>query len=219
MIHIVDRNVGRVLDVLERRGWLEDSLILFTADHGEMLGEGGKGGKCWWEDPSVRVPLLVRCPAWMGPKVVDETLASCHDVTATILDYAAGSDVARERLPGCSSVSLKPYLTGAAPHVRQVVYSENGGQFGRPWRMVDDGRYRYVWLLDRDEELLFDVESDPNCLHNLASEGAQRAAIQRLRQEMLRIHVEHPTPKAGKAAYSPLVDHRITRERLEASGG
>ena len=215
MIHIVDRNVGRILDVLERRGWLDDTLILFTADHGEMLGDLGKGGKCWWEDPSVRVPLLVRCPAWTGPRVVDDTLASCHDVAATILDHAAGEDIARLRLPGCSSISLKPYLTGAASHAREVAYSENGGQFERPWRMVDDGRSRYVWLLDTGQELLYELAVDPHCLHDLAADRARRSTLDRLRQEMLRVHVDHPAPKMGRAAYSPGVDHRITRERLE----
>jgi len=213
-IHIVDANVGRILEVIESRGWLDDTLIVFTADHGAMLGDSGKYGKCWWEDASIRVPLLVRCKDWSSPRIASDVLVSCHDVTATMLDFATGEDRSREFLPGCSSISLRPFLTGEADKIREIVYSESGGQFGRPWRMVDDGTYRYVWLLDSEEELLFDMHDDPHCLTNIASDPDSGSIIQHMRQEMLRIHVQHPTPKTGRAGYSPLVPHTITRERL-----
>jgi choline-sulfatase len=214
MIHIVDQNVGRMVDALTARGWLDNTLIIFVADHGEMLGDSGKGGKCYWEDGSVRVPLFVRCAAWTGPRVVTETSVSHHDVAATILDFAGGEGAAQRYLPGCSARSLRPFLTGQEPEVRRVVYSENGGQFQRAWRMVDDGRHRYVRLLDSGEELLFDMATDPHCLHNLAGAGEYRQTVDRLRNEMLQIHVEHPAPKTGKAAFSPGTPHHITRQRL-----
>jgi arylsulfatase len=214
-IHAVDENIGKILDVLEARGWLNDTLILFTADHGEMLGDAGRWGKCGWLDSSVRVPLIARCPAWTGARRVTKTIVSCHDVAPTILDFALGPDIARDALPGSSAVSLKPFLTGAATAVRDLVYSENGGQFGRPWRMIDDGTYRYVWLLDTDEELLFGRAEDHLCQVNLAVSTSASLVLDRLRKEMLRIHVAHPTPKSGRAAYSPATDHRVTRDRLE----
>jgi hypothetical protein len=135
-------------------------------------------------------------------------------VAATILDFAGGEGAAQRYLPGCSARSLRPFLTGQAPEVRRVVYSENGGQFQQAWRMVDDGRHRYVRLLDSGEELLFDMAADPYCLHNLASAGGHRETVQRLRNEMLQIHIEHPAPKTGKAAFSPGTPHHITRQRL-----
>lgn len=214
-IHLVDENIGKVLEVLEARGWLDDTLILFTADHGEMLGDAGRWGKCGWLDSSVRVPLIARCPAWTETRRVTETMASCHDIAPTILDFALEPETVRDALPGCSAVSLKPFLIGAATTVRDVVYSENGGQFGRPWRMVDDGTWRYVWFLDTDEELLFDRTEDPGCHANLATLASVSSILSRLRKEMLRIHVAHPTPKTGRAAYSPATAHRVTRERLE----
>jgi choline-sulfatase len=214
-IHIVDENIGRILEILERRGWLDDTLIVFTADHGEMLGDSSKGGKCWWEDASVRVPLVVRYPGWTGPRLVSETVASCHDVTATMLHFAAGEDVAAELLPGCSSVSLRPFLAGEAERVREVAYSENGGQFMRPWRLVDDGRWKYVRLMDTGEELLFDKRVDPHCLTSVIDQAGNAGRVQALREQMLQTHLEHPAPKRGRAAYSPEVPHAITRERLE----
>jgi arylsulfatase len=217
-IHIVDENVGRILAVLESRGWLEDTLIMFTADHGAMLGDLGRHSKCQWEDPSVRVPMLVRYRPWTGPRVVSETLVSDHDVAATVLDFAAGEDRSREFLPGCSSVSLKPFLTGASDRVRDVAYSENGGQFMRPWRMLDNGSYKYVCLRDSGEELLFNMRSDPHCLENVASQPKMRPIVEDLRKRMLDIHLDHPSPKTGRAAYSPLVPHSISREKLVGAG-
>jgi arylsulfatase len=214
-IEIVDENVGRILKVLEERGWLDDTLIVFTADHGEMLGDGGKHSKCTWEDASTRVPMLVSYPERTEQSVVSDMLVSVHDVSATMLDWAAGEEAWPRYLPGCSAVSVRPFLTGEASGVRDVVFSENGGQFGRPWRMMDDGRWKYVRLLDTGEELVFDKLHDPHCLSNQASDPAMEGVMARLREAMLRTYEEHPSPKTGRAAYSPLTSHRITRERLE----
>ena len=218
-IHIVDQNVGRLIQVLEERGWLDDTLIVFTADHGEMLGDSAKHAKCWWEDASVRVPMIVRCKQWADGGTISGAVVSCHDVTATMLDYATGGGSVESLLPQCSSASLGPLLRGAVDTTREVVYSENGGQFMRPWRMVDDGRLKYVWLLDTDEELLFDKRDDPHCLQNIVGQPGSEKTTARLRREMLRVHLDHPTPKAGRAAYSPLVPHKISRERLGGAGG
>ena len=214
-IHIVDQNVGRLLDTLEARGWLEDTVIVFVADHGEMLGDGGKNGKCWWEDASTRVPLIVRAPDARGRGRVDTALVSHHDVAATLIDYAAGQDRAAEFLPRCSSVSLRPFLAGATEQVRDLVYSESGDQFSRPWRMVCDGRHKYVHFVDTGEELLFDLEEDPHETTDLASTPAAAAPLQTLRHQLLALFADHPAPKAGRAAYTPGVEHRITRQILE----
>ena len=214
MIHIVDENVGRILEVLESRGWLEDTLIVFTADHGAMLGDLGKHSKTYWEDGSVRVPMLVRYKPWTGQRIVSDALVSCHDVPATILDFAAGEDRSQEYLPGCTSVSLRPFLTGAVDRVREAVYSENGGQFSRPWRMVDNGSHRYVWFTDTGEELLFDRRSDPHCLRNTASQPGMESVVDQMRRHLLDIHLSNPTPKTGRAGYSPHAPHTCDPARL-----
>jgi arylsulfatase len=212
-IHIVDANIGKIAEVLKRRGWTDQTLIVYTADHGEMLGDSNTFGKCMWEDGSVRVPTFIRYPSWTGPRVID-AIISCHDVAATMLHFAADQDIACECLPGCSSISLKPLLTGQAGSIRDVAYSENGGQFMRPWRMVDTGALRYVRLLDSNEELLFDLGSDPHCRHNSASQSGMVEIVHQLRQAMLAIFERHPAPKAGRAGYSPHAPHVITREGL-----
>lgn len=217
MIQIVDENVGKLLAALETRGVLDHTLIVFTSDHGTMLGDLGKGAKCWWEDPSVRVPFLVYYHPWEDrARRADDTLVSNHDVAATLLHAAAGEDAAAQWLPGCSSRSVLPYITGEAPSVRDFVYSETGDQFGPPWRMVDDGAYKYVYRLDTDQDLLFDMARDPHCLTDIAGDPAYRGVLTGLQEKMLKTLAHHPAPKRGKAAFTPAVPHRVTRAMMKS---
>lgn len=218
MIEIVDENIGRLLQTLEARGVLDKTLIVFTSDHGTMLGDLGKGAKCWWEDPSVRVPLIVYYKPWeTRARRVESTMVSNHDVTATMLHAAAGEDCAGQWLPGCSSRSLLPFVTGEGTAVREIIYSETGPQFGPPWRMVDDGLHKYVYRLDTDQDMLFDLSRDPHCLVDVAREGAYRSVLSELQEKMLKILARHPAPKRGKAALTPGVPHSLTRASIKRS--
>ena len=107
-ITTVDEQVGRILDSLEARGWLEDSLLIFCSDHGEMLGDHGLAYKWLMYDPIVHIPLIVRHPGSVAaPSEVNE-LVSLIDLGPTILE-AAGVD-APTYLEGRS---LLPYLDDA----------------------------------------------------------------------------------------------------------
>jgi len=214
-ICIIDDNMGRLFEAMQRKGQLDNTLVVFTSDHGTMLGDLGKYAKCHWEDPSVRVPLMVYYRPWQHlARRADQTMVSSHDVAATMIDFAAGKACASEYLPGCSSRSLLPFVEGKTDRVRDVVYSEQGQQFVAPWRMVDNGQYKYVYLLDDDKDLLFDMREDPHCLNDVASDPAYATALNDMKGEMLRILIEHPTPKTGKAARSLNVPHAINRDFL-----
>lgn len=219
MIQIVDENVGKLLQTLEARGVLDNTLIIFTSDHGTMLGDLGKGAKCWWEDPSVRVPLIVYYePGTIRGRLVENTMVSNHDVTATMLHAAAGEDCAGQWLPGSSSRSLVPFLTGETTAVREIIYSETGPQFGPAWRMVDDGLYKYVYRLGTDQDMLFDLGRDPHCLVDVAGEAGYRSVLHAMQEKMLKILARHPAPKRGKAALTPGLPHALTRTSMKQSG-
>lgn len=219
-IQVVDENVGRILDVLEERGWMDNTVIVFTSDHGTMLGDLGKGAKCWWEDPSVRVPLLVSYAPWAAhARRACDTMASNHDVAATILECAAGRDCVSEWLPGCTSRSLVGYITGERNSVRNRVYSEQGEQFTFHWRMVENERFKYVYRVATRQELLFDMSADPHCLNNLAGAESHRDTLHAMRLALLDELAAHPAPKTGKAAHTLEVPHRICREMLRPYRG
>jgi arylsulfatase len=199
MVENVDRWLGEYLDVLVEREEREDTLVVFTSDHGEMLGDHGQWGKRTPYQPSVGVPLVVDGPGVTARRVAAPT--TTLDLHATILDDA-GLDVG-----DVDSRSLWPVLTGERDpdDHREAVYSGVG-----PWRMVFDGRHKLVAGYDRDranaeqvdafdettdtrepgmadtDPLLFDLSADPGETTDLARERPDVVADLRARLRAVR---------------------------------
>jgi arylsulfatase len=132
MIENIDRWVGRYLEELTSRGELKNTIVVFTSDHGEMLGDHGLWQKQHPYQGSVGIPLIVAGPGIRENYVTDEP-TSLLDLHATFLDYA-GVD------PGdVDSRSLRPLLDAETDSHRDAVYA--GFQ---SWRMAFDGRYKLV---------------------------------------------------------------------------
>jgi arylsulfatase len=170
MIENIDRLCGRFLEVVEARGELDRTVVIYSSDHGEMLGDHGRWGKSIYYQPSVGIPLIVAGPD-IQSGVVSDALVSLHDLTATLLELAGVPP-----LPEMDSRSLLPVLRGERRSHREVVRSGLGG-----WRMAFDGRYKLV----RDEQegtLLFDLENDPTELRNLAADRPE--VVARLRPSL-----------------------------------
>ena len=172
MIENIDRQVGRFIDVVRQRGELENTLIVYTSDHGEMLGDHGRWGKTTWYMPSVGVPLIVAGPG-VASGVVSDALVSLHDVTATLLDYCKVPP-----LCGMDALSLRPVLEARSERHREVVISGLDD-----WRMVLDGRYKLVMQADRPP-ILYDLVDDPLEDRNVAAQQPHQVA--RLRQVLDR---------------------------------
>jgi arylsulfatase A-like enzyme len=167
MVENIDRWCGKLLEEVERRGELDNTLIVFSSDHGEMLGDHNKWKKRVPYQPSVGVPFVVS-----GPGVkhgVSESLVSVIDVAATSLDYAGV-----RRPDDMDSRSIRPVLEGNTNHHRAQLLSGLG-----TWRMVWDGRHKLITGFDPDsnpekaenpQTFLFDTVKDPLENTNLASE-------------------------------------------------
>jgi len=169
----VDRLIGRFLQVLKRRGELDDTVIIYSSDHGEMLGDHGLWKKAEPYHPSVNVPLIMAGPGIRSRGQID-TLVNLIDVAATILTYA-GIEVPDE----WDAKPLQEVLTGQRSTHREAVYAGL-----HQWRMVFDGQYKFVtgWdHLDADE-VLFDLSTDPNEQTNIADE--QREVVERLSHQL-----------------------------------
>ncbi len=149
MIENIDRHVGRYIDVVRERGELDNTLIVYASDHGEMLGDHGRWGKSTWHSPSTGIPLIVAGPG-LTRGVTSDALVSLNDLTATFLELAGV-----EPLPTMDSQSLLPVLSGSAQNHRDVVISGLDD-----WRMIYDGRYKLVLSTQR-APLLFDLDNDP----------------------------------------------------------
>jgi arylsulfatase A-like enzyme len=149
MIENIDRWTGIFIGELRRRGELDNTIIAFSSDHGEMLGDHDRWGKSLPYHPSVSVPLVVA-----GPGVrtgATEALASTMDLTATFLDYA-GLPIPRDM----DSRTLRPLLEGRTKSHREYVLSGLG-----KWRTAWDGRYKLITGFESDQPVLFDLERDP----------------------------------------------------------
>ena len=183
MIEKVDAEIGRVLAALRERGLEENTLIVFTADHGECAGAHGFNQKTVFYEEAARVPLIVSLKGTTKPGVSAKLVNTGIDVLPTMLDFAGIEKPAK--LPG---VSLRPLALGqaSAPWRTYVVVGNNmvqGGPVGllRPateGRMVRTERYKYaVYMFGEHRESLVDLQKDPGETVDLAGDPAYRSVL------------------------------------------
>ena len=185
MCENVDRNIGLVLAAMERRGELDNTVVMFSSDHGEMLGDHDRWAKSVPYESSVRVPLVVAGPG-VARNMTSDALINHIDIGATILDLAGVPD-----RPTLARMSFRPVLEGKIRRHRDVLRSGLGA-----WRMVRDERYKLIVGFDpsiglggqsgenanttpsgpealraarQRPPMLFDLQSDPTELTNIAS--------------------------------------------------
>ena len=170
MISYLDDNIGRLLDALRECGLADDTVVVATADHGEMLGERGMWFKQHFYEWSARVPLIVHFPAAFRPQRVRENV-SLVDLAPTLLDIATDGAGTDWRAP-VDGRSLTGLLSGGDPGWPDLAVSEYSadGSTG-PSRMARKGPWKYADL-EGEDRLLFNLEDDPLEQNNRASDPA-----------------------------------------------
>ncbi|KAL9598415.1 MAG: hypothetical protein Q9219_004505 [cf. Caloplaca sp. 3 TL-2023] len=170
-VSYVDDNVGKLLEVLEECGMAEDTIVVFSADHGDMLGERGLWYKMSWFEGSARIPLIVSYPKRFSPKTIPHNV-SAMDILPTLVDLVGGSIDTRLPLDG---TSLLPYLEAQNTYqpYHDTVFGEYAGEGTiAPLMMIRRGPWKYV-TCPADPPQLFNLNDDPKELHNLASSQDQ----------------------------------------------
>ena len=153
MIYNIDAWLGRLLEEVRQRGESDRTVVVYSSDHGEMLGDRGMNGKSVPWQPSVGVPLVVAGPGVRKGAVCKQPVTTL-DLAATFLDYAG---VARPA--DMDSRSLRPCLEAAADPPRTHVTSALGN-----WRLVFDGRHKLIAgeaNAGKEGYLLYDLQEDP----------------------------------------------------------
>lgn len=158
----IDDWVGWIIDAVEQRGELENTIVIFFSDHGEMLGDHGRWAKCTWYEPSVHVPLIVAGPGIKAGQVSD-ALVELTDVHATCLELA-GAPVP----DGLDTRSFAPVLRGEADAHRDAAVSALDN-----WRMITDERWKLVRQVETDR--IRNVE--PTILIDRAADGAETTNV------------------------------------------
>ncbi len=183
----VDEQVGRVIEALKKRGELENTLILFTADHGDMMGDNHLWRKTYAYEGSARVPMIVRWPESLGSvadakrgQVIDR-LVELRDVLPTFLDAA---DIPKH--PDMDGMSMLGLVRGKTDTWRTVLDLEHGTCYWKEnaWVALTDGRYKYIYFTLTGQKQLFDVEKDPGELHDLAPQPAHAELLSAWRKRM-----------------------------------
>ena len=194
---MIDEKIEQILALLDRRGQLENSVVIFTSDHGDCLGDHGLSQKWNMYDASVRVPLIVWAPKRFKGGRKAEGLQQLFDVGPTILELA-GIDVP----PGWEAESLVPVLTGNADAAgREYVFSEHARD------VVLDGTEMQLMIRSKDWKLveffepagghLFDLRNDPDEIVDLWDDPAHGAIKQELRDALHSWFVTSSAKGAG----------------------
>jgi arylsulfatase len=170
MVDLIDAQVGILLDALEETEQTQNTIVIFTSDHGEMLGDHGiylKGPHFY--EPAVHVPLIISMPGTIPGGVRSRALVELVDIAPTLLD-AAGI----EKSPAMQGHSLWPLLIGATDiqHHRDDVYCEYYNAM--PWHknppayatMLRTANYKLVMYHGLNSGELYDLQADPNETHN-----------------------------------------------------
>jgi choline-sulfatase len=183
MVSEVDEYVGWVLDEVEKSGQLDNTLFIYTSDHGEMLGEHGLWLKNVLLENAARVPLVMAGAGLPKGKTI-ETAVSHVDLVATMMELA-GAKPSR-KLRGTSLVGL---ANGNPSSHRGFAYSESHSEGNCTGSfLIRKGDWKYIYFTG-DDPLLFNLKDDPGEFHNLAGKK-ETAAIEKEMHGLLTSQVD-----------------------------
>lgn len=190
LIKQIDDQMGALMAFLDAKGLTDETMIVFTSDHGDYLGDHWMGEKELFHDPSSRIPLIVVDPrkeADVTRGTVSTELVEAIDVVPTILDYFGGEEVSHI----IEGHSLIPMIQGLEESIREFVISEYDYSFRHARRrlgveiqdakltMLFDGRWKYIFA-EGFRPMLFDMEADPNELIDLGAAPEHAGECDRL---------------------------------------
>jgi arylsulfatase A-like enzyme len=170
LVEKVDAEIGKLWAFFEKTPHAENTLTIFSSDHGELMGAHGWNQKQALYEEAVHVPLIVRFPG-SGPRRCSIPVSTGMDVVPTLCDYAGIPPS-----PDCLGSSLRPLVEGSSEAFRDFVPAQTmfsgTGSLGTPGRMMRAGRHKYVcYAWGRNREQLFDLVEDPGELNNLAHDA------------------------------------------------
>ena len=209
LVTYMDRKVCELLDALEENHLLDDTVVIFTSDHGDMLCEKEMVQKRSFYEWSSRIPLIVRLPGGQEAGARCPQPVSLVDILPTLCDLCG----VEERLP-CNGRSLIGLAMGAETEDRVVFSEMHSEAMGAPCFMVRRGHHKYVYIHGYGAQL-FDLERDPGEWHNLAGDPDCRDVEAHLRECILNTF--DPDAIAHEVLES-LYRRQTIRQAMEISG-
>ncbi len=185
MVNSLDEQFGRIATQLDELGIADNTIVVFTSDHGEMFGSQGRMYKLTFYDEAARVPFLIRYPAKIkGGK--SDMCVNTPDIMPTLLGMAGLGDKIPAEVEG---MDLSPVLRGETGKEPQGAFMQGLGHTyqwrdGYEWRSIRDKRFTYAKYLRDGKEILFDRKEDALCMTNVAEAPKYAKELARLRTFM-----------------------------------
>ncbi len=178
LVEFLDTQIGELLASLEKNGLLENTIVVYFSDHGDLIGEHGRWHKSCFYEGSARVPLVIRMPGKPDAGKRISQNVSLVDLFPTVCGWT-GFDVQYE----IAGNSLRPLLETDNPEWNNVVKAESYRKGGCE-RMVRKDDWKFCYYSNYDKVELFNLKSDPGEKKNLAEDDAYSGLVEELRKEV-----------------------------------
>jgi choline-sulfatase len=186
-VSFIDEQIGKILQTLKDRGMYDNTLILFTSDHGDMLGDHNLWRKSYAYESSAHVPMLLRWPRNMGMEGKRGTAlpqpVELRDLLPTFLD-AAGAPIPKS----VDGASLLELVRGNTAKWRPWIDLEHAVCYSKEnhWNALTDGRFKYIYFALDGSEQLFDLGKDRGETRDLSNDPACSAILKKWRERLTR---------------------------------
>ncbi|MFC2167587.1 arylsulfatase [Acidobacteriota bacterium] len=185
-VTFIDEMVGRIIEVLKRKGMYDNTLILFTSDHGDMLGDHHHWRKTYAYEGSSNIPFIMKWPSGIDNEIKRGTSLSnpveLRDALPTFLD-AAGADIPQE-MDGLSLLNL---VREENTEWRDYIDMEHSTCYEKHnyWCALTDGEIKYIYFFSDGTEQLFNLKNDPFELSELSANPVHLKTLQLWRERMV----------------------------------
>jgi arylsulfatase A-like enzyme len=187
----LDWNLGRLMKTVDDLGLADDTIFVFTCDHGEMFGAHGRQSKLIFYEEAARVPFLIRWPRHIAANSKSDVLLGTPDIMPTVLgmmDVRCPTDI-----EGHNLANQIVHNTGTMPEIAHMQGMGHTFEWrdGHEWRATRDHEYTYAIYHVDGKELLFHNTKDPWQMHNLADDKASAATLKHYRDTSTAFRKEH----------------------------
>jgi len=187
MVKCIDDNVGRLLDKLRQLKLLDNTIVIFTADHGDLCGEHSRDNKGVPYEASAKIPFVLYHPAKIPASTLVHQALSCVDFLPTVLGLMEIPTAGEEEGRDASTL----FMTGQAPEDWQdIAFFRGTGSSDKNWLAAVTQRYKVVYS-PNDDPWLFDLQSDPDELINYYQDPACEDIVRNLAQLILDYGVRY----------------------------
>ena len=204
-VSFIDEQIGRILDALERRGMADNTLVVYTSDHGDMTGDQHLWRKSYAYEPSARIPMLLRWPSGLVSAPRGQTLAQPVELRDLLPTFAEAAGASLPAQP--DGRSLLTLIRTRGEGWRQWIDLEHDVCYApeNHWNALTSGQEKYVFHARDGEEQLFDLRVDPSELKDLAGDPSHAESLRTWRRRMIdHLSVRGDTFVAGgKLALRP----------------